>query len=106
MNADLVNLCGGRPPAFWKDGAILPGDGGIGELSDEQVKRMVYVPLNEGQASEWRRSGYLAIPLKIKDLGELFYEVFVNQGEQIEIVYHSTSEPDAGLLEGGFVVGK
>jgi tetratricopeptide (TPR) repeat protein len=96
-SASLVHLRAGSTPEFWKGNERLADQGGFEPQTADQLKRMVAVPLADEQLAEYRRRNFIALPLAIKDLGELHLEISTPDGEP-EIVIHGTAQPDRDLL--------
>lgn len=96
-SASLVHLRSGATPVFWKGNERLDDPGAFAVLSDDILRRLVCIPLNDEQLRTFRQRNFLSVGLRIKDLGAFHFESYVHEG-RVEIVIESSERAEPWTL--------
>jgi tetratricopeptide (TPR) repeat protein len=96
-SASLVHLRSGSTPVFWNGDVRLEDPGAFAVLSDDILRRLVCVPLDDEQLATYRQRNFVSVGLRIKDLGAFQLEAYVQEGRP-EIVVENTERADPWSL--------
>lgn len=92
--ASLVHLRADQPPVFWKGNERLADSGRFAVLRRDDLRRLVCIPLTEDQLREYQQRNFLAMPLRIAQLGAFHFEAYARKGcEEVVIASAARSDP-------------